>query len=109
MENLKEKSLYQQTLENYQGNLNNEIIEISESELESLKYTNRNYQLPFEDFKKYLKEEVFKYILFDNTTNQLDEVDCLFPNKPEIWKYLKANLSTDINKKLRQFEKSLKD
>lgn len=108
MENLKEKSLYQQTLENYQGNLNNEIIEISESELESLKYTNRNYQLPFEDFKKYLKEEVFKYILFDNTTNQLDEVDYLFPNKPEIWKYLKANLSTDINKKLRQLEKSLK-
>ena len=59
MENLKEKSLYQQTLENYQGNLNNEIIEISKSEIESLKYTNRNYQLPFENFKKYLEEEVF--------------------------------------------------
>ena len=110
MENLikNNTSIYSKTLEDYKKNINNEDLNLQDSELESLKYTNRNYQLPFEDFKKYLKEEVFKYILFDNTTNQLDEVDCLFPNKPEIWKYLKANLSTDINKKLRQLEKSLK-
>lgn len=112
MENHK-KSVYSKTLDNFQNNLNNhsdfkELLSISKLEEESLKTTNRNYQLPFEDFKEYLKENVFKYILFDNTTNHLDEVDCLFPNKPEIWKYLRANLSIDQNKKLKQLEKTLK-